>query len=117
VENTTQEKPIVRVKGDFPMNILMVRSKVKAANITEVEAGIKRLFAALQQAQPEGIRYASCRLADGVTYVALLEIDEGVENPLPTLPEFREFQENLKTWMAEPPTGEQLTVGGSYRLF
>ena len=99
------------------MSILMVRSKVKAEKVTEVEGGIKRLFAALQQAHPEGIRYSSCRLADGVTYIALLEIDEGVDNPLPTLPEFREFQENLKTWMTEPPTAEQLTVSGSYRLF
>jgi hypothetical protein len=108
---------MVKVKGNFPMNILMVRSKVKATHVTEVEAGIKRLFAALQQAQPEGIRYASCRLADGVTYVALLEIDEGVDNPLPTMPEFQAFQETLKTSMTEPPTGEQLTVSGSYRLF
>ena len=99
------------------MSILMVRSKVKATHVTEVEAGIKHLFEALQQVQPEGIRYASCRLADGVTYVALLEIDEGVDNPLPTLPEFQAFQETLKSSMAEPPIGEQLTVSGSYRLF
>lgn len=99
------------------MSILMVRSKVKAANVTDVEAGIKRLFTALQQVQPEGIRYASCRFADGETYMALLEINEGVENPLPSLPEFREFQENLKSWMAEPPIVEPLTVSGSYRLF
>jgi hypothetical protein len=52
-----------------------------------------------------------------VTYVATLELDDGVENPLPALPEFREFQENLKMWTAEPPIPEQLTVIGSYRLF
>jgi len=62
-------------------------------------------------------RYASSRLADGVTYVALLEIDDGVENPLPALSEFQELQENLKGWVAEPPTLEQLTVVGSYRFF
>lgn len=99
------------------MSVLMVRSKVKAADATEVEAAVKRVFAALHEALPRGIRYTSCRLSDGVTYVALLEIDEGVENPLPTLPAFREFQENLKQWMAEPPIPEQLTVIGSYRLF
>ena len=95
----------------------MVRSKVKAANVTEVDAAVKRIFAALQQEQPNGIRYASCRLSDGVTYIALLEIDDGVDNPLPALPEFRAFQENLKNWMAEPPTSEQVTVIGSYRFF
>lgn len=95
----------------------MVRSKVKATQVADVEAGIKRLFAALAEAQPEGIRYASCRLADGVTYVVLLEIEEGVENPLPALPAFQAFQETLKTSMVEPPIAEQLTVSGSYRLF
>jgi len=37
------------------MNVLMVRSQVKAEHALEVEVGIKRLFTALQQAQPEGI--------------------------------------------------------------
>lgn len=99
------------------MNILMVRAKVKAANASEVEAASRRVFAALQQKQPEGIRYTSCRLSDGVTYVALLELDDGIDNPLPALPEFREFQESLKNWMAEPPVVEQLTLVGSYRFF
>src|SRR5215831_19321047 len=105
------------MKGDSSMSVLMIRSKVKAADAAEVEAAAKRLFAALQEAQPRGIRYTSCRLSDGVTYVALLELDEGLENPLPALPEFREFQESLKQWMAEPPIPEPLTVVGSYRFF
>jgi hypothetical protein len=99
------------------MNVLMVRSKMKAAEVAEVEAEVKRVFEAIQREQPQGIRYTSCRLSDGVTYVALLEIDDGVDNPLPAIPEFREFQANLKNWMAEPPTVEQLTVIGSYRFF
>lgn len=99
------------------MNILMVRAKVQLAHVAETEEAVKRLFATLHQAKPEGIRYASCRLADGVTYVALLEIDEGVDNPLPNLPEFRAFQENLKLWVAEPPITELATISGSYRLF
>src|SRR5258708_20635205 len=99
------------------MNTLMIRSKVKAEHVPDLEAAVKRVFAALQQAQPNGIRYASCRLPDGVTYVAILEIDDGVNNPLPTLPEFRAFQENLKNWVAEPPSSQQGTVIGSYRLF
>jgi hypothetical protein len=72
---------------------------------------------AVQEAQPEGIRDASCRLPDGVTYVALLQIDDGVENPLAALTEFREFQEGLKGWLAENPSPEQMTVVGSYRFF
>lgn len=37
--------------------------------------------------------------------------------PLQAIPEFREFQERLPQWLAEPPTVEQLTVIGSYELF
>jgi len=99
------------------MNVLMVRATVKAAQVTEIEAAVKRVFAALQHEQPKGIRYASSRLPDGVTYVVLLELDDGVDNPLPALPEFRAFQETLKNSMAEPPISDQLTVIGSYRFF
>jgi hypothetical protein len=38
------------------MNVLMVRSKVKATDVTEVEAAVKRLFAALVEAPPQSIR-------------------------------------------------------------
>ena len=99
------------------MTVLMVRSKIKAESAGEVEAAVKAMFAAIEAARPQGVRYASCRLPDGVTYIALLQLEEGVENPLPSVPAFREFQENVKQWLAEPPTPEQLTIIGSYRLF
>jgi quinol monooxygenase YgiN len=99
------------------MNVLMVRAKVKAEHVAEVEAVGKRIFEALEREQPQGFRYTTCRLPDGVTYVNLWEIDDGVDNPLSTLPEARAFQEGLKTWMTEPPIYEQLTVVGSYRFF
>ena len=99
------------------MSVLMVRSKVKEESVADVDAAVERMFAAIREAQPEGIRYASCRLPDGVTYVALLQIDDGVENPLAALPEFRELQEGLAGWLAEPPSPEQATVVGSYRFF
>jgi hypothetical protein len=99
------------------MKVLMVRSKVKEESVAEVEAAIRELFSAIERARPAGVRYASSRLEDGVTFVALLGLDEGVDNPLRALPEFVKFQEDLKQWIAEPPTPEQLSVVGSYRLF
>ena len=99
------------------MKVQMVRARVKATAVTEIEAAGQHLFAALELAQPQGIRYTTCRLPDGVTYVSLLEIDDGVDNPLPAMPEARAFQENLKNWIAEPAISEQLTVFGSYRVF
>jgi quinol monooxygenase YgiN len=99
------------------MSVMTVRAKVKEENVADVEAAAEKVFTAIDQQHAGNVRYASCKLADGVTFVVLLQVTEGTENPLPALPEFQEFQENLKTWMAEPPVPEQLTVVGSYRLF
>lgn len=99
------------------MSVMLLRAKVKVERVADVEAAVRTMFSAIEQAQPRGVRYASCRLPDGVTFVILLELDEGIENPLPAILEFREFQEGLKHWLAEPPLPEQLTVIGSYNLF
>jgi hypothetical protein len=56
-------------------------------------------------------------LPDGETFVALLQVDDGVENPLPGFPEFREFIEAVEAARAEPADVQPLTVIGSYRLF
>ena len=68
------------------MSVHMVQAKVKRDSVTEFEAAAKTMFAAVDAAQPEGIRYASCLLPDGETFVAFLQVDDGVENPLPGLP-------------------------------
>jgi hypothetical protein len=99
------------------MTVLMVRAKVKEEHVADVEAAIGKTFAAIEEAGPTGIRYASLKAADGVTFVAVLELAEGVENPLPSLPEFQELQQSLQAWLAEPPTPEPHTVVGSYDLF
>ena len=98
------------------MRVMMVRSEVKAESVGEVEAAIKKAFSGIEEAHPEGVRYASCKLDGGVTFVALLEL-EGDGNPLLGLPAFREFQESLKDHVAGPAVQEQLQVVGSYRLF
>jgi hypothetical protein len=99
------------------MSVHMVHAKINRESVTDVQAGAKKMFAAVDAAQPEGIRYASCLLPDGETFVALLQVDDGVENPLPGFPEFREFLEGVEASRAEPANVQPLTVIGSYRLF
>jgi hypothetical protein len=99
------------------MNVMMLRAEVKPESVADVEATVAKMFAAIEQARPEGVRYASCRLAGGATFVILLQLADGIENPLPSVPEFKEFQANLPNWLAKPPVPEQLTVVGSYNLF
>jgi hypothetical protein len=99
----------------------MVRSKVKEENVAEARAATEKVFQALGQAQPAGVRYAVSVLSDGVTLVALLEVENSEDprrdNPLLALPAYAELRENLNQWYAEPPAVEQMTVMGSYRVF
>ena len=99
------------------MNLLMVRARLKEENVAEAQAATEKVIQALEQARPAGVRYASSVLTDGVTFVALLEMEPGQEHPLRTFPAYAELIENLKEWYAEPPTVEYMTVIGSYQLF
>jgi quinol monooxygenase YgiN len=99
------------------MSVRMIRVKVKADKVGELETKAKELFAAIEAAQPEGVHYASSKLPDGETFVILLSLEDDANNPLLAIPEFREFQENLPAWLAGPPAVEELATVGSYRLF
>ena len=68
------------------MEVLMVQSKIKAEGVADVQAAVKKVLVALDAAQPEGLRYASCLVPDGETFVAHLQIDDGVEKPTPGSP-------------------------------
>ncbi len=99
------------------MNVMMVRAKIKEENVADAQAATDKVIQALKQAHAADVRYAAAKLSDGVTLVALLELEPGQEHPLRTLPAYAEMLENLKEWYAEPPTVEHMTVIGSYQLF
>lgn len=99
------------------MSVTMIRATVKDEHVADAAAAARKMFAALDEARPQGVRYASCRVHDSATFVALVELEDGVENPLPAIPAFREFQEQLPGWVAESSPPETLDVVGSYNLF
>ncbi len=99
------------------MSVLTVRAELKEEHVAEAEAAVQRMFAAIEREGLEGIRYASIKLADGVTFLALLELEDGVENPLPGLPEAAEFYARLPEWYAGAPEVGPGTVIGSHRFF
>jgi hypothetical protein len=99
------------------MNLLMVRARLKEENVAEAKAETEKVIQALDQAGPEDVRYAAGVLNDGVTFVALLEMEPGQDHPLRTFPAYVELIEKLKQWYAEPPTVGHMTVIGSYQLF
>jgi hypothetical protein len=99
------------------MSVQMAQAKIKPEGVGDVQAATKKMFAAINSAQPEGIRYASLLLADGETFVAIVQLDDGVENPVPGFTEFHELLEVVEGSRAEPNDVQPLTVIGSYRLF
>jgi hypothetical protein len=99
------------------MSLQMAQAKLKTDRVTEVTTAAQELFDALDAAQPEGVRYAWVLLGDGETFAALVQTDDGVENPIPRLPEFQRLQASVGDALAGTTDVQSLTVVGSYRMF
>ncbi|BCJ74874.1 hypothetical protein CS0771_44180 [Catellatospora sp. IY07-71] len=99
------------------MSVTMVRQQVRADALEQAQAAARELFAALARVRPDGIRYASTRVADTGTFVILLELADGRADPRQEIPEFGQFLQQLQGFVDGPPVIEQLDVVGSYRLF
>jgi hypothetical protein len=96
--------------------IITIQAPMKEEHMAETEAAVQRMVAALQREQPEGVRYASLKLVDAATFLALVEIEDPDNNPLFALPEYQELLAKLEEWRAAPPAASPATVVGSYRL-
>jgi len=94
---------------------MMVRYTVKADRADENEGYITRVFEQLQREQPAGLRYASLKLEDGVSFMHIVAVDTALEhNPLPQLSAFKEFTAAIQDRCVEPPVTTALQVGGAY---
>jgi hypothetical protein len=76
---------------------------------------VEQVYAELNADQPDGLRYVTLRLADGVTFVhiAFHAVDD---NPLARSTAFAAFQADLADRVVEPPQPSSATVVGSYRF-
>ena len=100
------------------MKRVMVRYKVKPDHTAENERYIQRVFEQLEHERPSGVRYASFKLGDGVSFVHIvsLEAADG-SNPLGELPAFKAFTAAIDERCDEPPVVASLNEVGSYRVF
>ena len=96
------------------MKTVMVRYKTSAAHAQANEALVQAVFDELRSLAPGGLRYASYRLPDGVSFVHLATLDSPGENPLTTLASFKAFQAQHKERCVEQPVVTELTLVGSY---
>ncbi|WP_281689040.1 hypothetical protein [Pseudonocardia thermophila] len=100
------------------MSVLVVQFRVDPADVAQVQAALTAMCEALAVEQPAGTRFAACKLADGVSFLNILQLDEGAPNPLPEIPAAREFQQRMIACALgdEPPAAAPVTVVGSYGL-
>ena len=99
------------------MRKVVVRYKTKPEAADENQRLAENVFAELASSGTEGVRYATFRLDDGVTFVrvASIETDDG-SNPLGETAAFKESQRELRDRCDEPPHALDATVVGSYRF-
>jgi hypothetical protein len=92
---------------------VIVRYRTRPDATDENARLVEGVFTALAEAGPVDFRYATYRLADGVSFVHVAHLG-GTENPLATLPAFAEFQRELPQRCDELPAPSDATVVGSY---
>ena len=100
------------------MNRVMVRYKVKPGKGEENERLIQNVFEELRRSAPAGLRYASFKLDDGLSFPhnASIETDDG-NNPLSDSVAFKAFQSEIGDRCDEPPVAVDLNTIGAYRFF
>jgi hypothetical protein len=91
------------------MTAAVIRYETKPEAADENQRLIENVFAELASTAPPGLHYSSFRLADGVTFVHVVD-GEG----LPGLAAFQEFQCGLGDRLAVGPARDDATLVGSY---
>lgn len=93
---------------------LLVQYRTKPERAEENAELIRAVFAQLADEHPAGVAYTALRLADGVSFVHLVQLD-GPDDPIPALSAFAEFQQGIGERCADGPHPSAATVVGSYR--
>lgn len=100
------------------MKRVMVRYKVKPDRAGENQRYIEMVFEELQKNSPPGLRYATFKQDDGVSFVHIASIEtETGDNPLSQSPAFQAFQAGIKDRCEEQPVAMDLEEVGSYQFF
>lgn len=94
---------------------VMVRYRVHPDRVAENEELVHAVYDELAASQPDGLQYATLKLADGVTFIHLAQ--HGESNPLLTTAAFQRFLEGINDRCDEPPVVTQAEEVGSYRFF
>jgi hypothetical protein len=95
------------------MRRVIVRYRVKPDRADENERLVRAVYEELHETKPDGLRYATLRLDDGVSFVHLSE-SKADTSPLTEVPAFKTFQKEIADRAEEGPVVTSVDVIGSY---
>ena len=96
------------------MSVQIVRFRIAPERSAAVSAQIESLFAAVHDAAPENMQYIASREADDSVFTLILELPEGAENPLPSIPAAADFRSWLLTQTDDDTMPRPYVVVGRY---
>jgi hypothetical protein len=96
------------------MSSSMVRYRVRPERAEENVALVQAVYAQLAQEKPEGLRYATFRLPDGVSFLHVVIETDQPGRILGELETFRTFTAKIEERCDEPPVATEITLVGSY---
>lgn len=100
------------------MRRVMIRYKVKPDQVERNEELVRAVYEELERVKPEGFRYTTVKLDDGVTFVHIASHETpDSSNPLQQVAAFQRFQEGIRDRCDEPPVLSEFETVGSYRLW
>jgi hypothetical protein len=94
--------------------VKVVRYRTKPEHADANAELVRAVFEELAADGPTGLRDATYRLDDGVTFVHVATI-EGAANPLASSAAFSRFQQGIADRCEEGPIAMDATIVGSYR--
>lgn len=98
------------------MGSSMVRYKVRPERADENVALVHAVYAELAAERPEGLHYATFRLADGVSFMHLVIETDQPGQILGQVAAFKAFQADIEGRCDEPPVATEITLVGSYAV-
>lgn len=97
------------------MPTLMVRYETAEDRVDDVIKAVEAAVAAVNEQQPDGIRFSYWHRPGSSEFLALLDLDQDVENPLLAIGAANELRSVIAKWVVgDPPTPQPLTLLGSY---
>ncbi|MGQ0683035.1 hypothetical protein [Bradyrhizobium sp.] len=98
------------------MRRTLIRYKTKPEAAERNAELVRAVFAELQAARPDGVRYLTLRLDDdSFVHVVETAADDGT-SPIPKLKAFQQFQNGIRDRCLEPPAPRGAAVVGNYRM-